>query len=184
MHNKKKTKHFWVWCASNLVFPESNTSAVLWIWAYVLLLTYLLPAFFGSLFFHISPVLYQTEKWLMISVRPFRFGTHCQIHLSRLLVVVGTNDSFLQTYSIFFSVWSVSSVYLQYLMRIPLRHLTQILSFHLWTSTGFTTIEKIWTVNFKARNIPVFIQLTCTFTKPTLVINGYSSPCWVSHEDT
>lgn len=53
----------------------------------MLLLTYLLPAFFGSLFFHISPVLYPTEKWLMISVRPFRFGTHCQIYLSRLLVV-------------------------------------------------------------------------------------------------
>lgn len=61
-----------------------------------------LPAFFGSLSFHISPVLCSTEKWLMISVRPFRFSTHCQIHLSRLLVVVSTNYSFLQTYSIFF----------------------------------------------------------------------------------
>lgn len=52
------------------------------------------------------------------------------------------------------------TVYLQYLMRILLRHLTQTLSFYLWTSTGFTTTYRIWTVNFKVYNLPVFMQLT------------------------
>lgn len=89
----------------------------------MLLLTYLLPAFFGSLFFHISPVLYPTEKWLMISVRPFRFGTHCQIYLSRLLVVVGTNYSFLQTYSIFFfcveHIFCISSIPYENTLETP-----------------------------------------------------------------
>lgn len=158
MHNKKnifETNVREKFSTSDVIFLESNISAVLWIWAtYVTSDISFTCIFWLFVFSHLSSFMFNRKM-----IHDFCKIFQIQYTLSDTFRYIAPCCHYkyipANLFSLFFHV--EPTMYLQYLMKIPLRHLAKIVSFHLWASAGFTTIERIWTVNFKACNIPVFM---------------------------